>query len=250
MRNMIRHLFFAIVIAALTAITSGIAAAASVTPQQIPVVTSISPANGAVVGIAHPVTVDFAQPVADRAVAERSVTVTAGQRLPGTFAWNGDRELVWTPDRLLPVNARFTVQAGHARSQFGSNGGTRADANMSAHTFTVFVPGQAPRVMPASMGKPSRPTPVGTYPVMEKDRTIIFDSRTIGIPLSSPEGYYLKGEWAERLTSSGVFVHSAPWSVNQQGNSNVSHGCINLAPADAQWYYNQVSVGDPVTTHW
>lgn len=85
---------------------------------------------------------------------------------------------------------------------------------------------------------------------MEKDRTIIFDSRTIGIPLDDPEGYYLTGEFAERLTSGGVFVHSAPWSVGQQGNSNVSHGCINLAPADAEWYYDNVSVGDPVTTHW
>ncbi|MQY17314.1 L,D-transpeptidase [Nocardia macrotermitis] len=250
MRNMIRHLFFGIVIAALAAITSGTAAAAFVTPQQLLAVTSISPANGALVGIAHPVTVEFAQPVANHALAERSVTVTAGQALAGAFSWNGDRELVWTPNQFLPVNARFTVQAGNARTQFASNGGTRADANMSAHTFTVYVPGQAPRVMPASMGKPSRPTPVGTFPVMEKDRTIIFDSRTIGIPLSSPEGYYLHGEYAERLTSGGVFVHSAPWSVNQQGNSNVSHGCINLAPADAQWYYNQVSVGDPVTTHW
>jgi lipoprotein-anchoring transpeptidase ErfK/SrfK len=248
---MIRHLFFAIVIAALAAITSGTAAAVLVTPQQIlPAVASISPANGALVGIAHPVTVDFAQPVTNHALAERSVTVAVDQRLAGAYSWNGDRELVWTPSRFLPVNARFTVQAGTVRTQFASNGGTRADANMSAHTFTVYIPGQAPRVMPASMGKPARPTPVGTFPVMEKDRTIIFDSRTIGIPLSSPEGYYLKGEFAERLTSSGVFVHSAPWSVGQQGHSNVSHGCINLAPGDAEWYYDRVSVGDPVTTHW
>jgi lipoprotein-anchoring transpeptidase ErfK/SrfK len=121
---------------------------------------------------------------------------------------------------------------------------------MSAHTFTVFVPGQAPRVMPASMGKPGHETPVGTFPVLSRERTVIMDSRTIGIPLSSPDGYDLSVNFAERLTSGGVYVHSAPWSVAQQGHSNVSHGCVNLAPADAEWYYNTVGIGDPVTVHW
>jgi hypothetical protein len=41
-------------------------------------------------------------------------------------------------------------------------------------------------------------------------------------------------------------VHSAPWSVGQQGDSNVSHGCINLSPANAQWFYDHFGVGDVV----
>lgn len=247
MRNMMRQLFLALGIALLAAVTTGTAAAAMVSDPPITPVASISPANGTVVGIAHPVTVHFSAPVADRARAEQSVQMPT---VPGTFAWHGDRELVWTPTGFLPADARFTVRAGDAHAEFRTNGGTHADADMSAHTFTVFVPGQAPRVMPASMGKPGRETPVGTFSVLEKDRSIIFDSRTIGIPLDDPEGFYLTGHFAERLTWSGVFVHSAPWSVAQQGNANVSHGCINLAPGDAEWYFNNVNVGDPVTTHW
>ncbi|MFJ1455951.1 L,D-transpeptidase family protein [Nocardia sp. N2S4-5] len=246
MRNMIRHLFLAITIAALAAITSGTAAAVRVAPQLTPV-QSITPADGAVVGIAHPVTVRFAAPVADRARAEHAVRVDS---LDGSFTWNGDSELVWHPAGFLPANTPLTVTVGNARTDFRTGGGTTADADMSAHTFTVYVPGQPPRVMPASMGKPGHETPVGTFPVMEKFRSITFDSRTIGIPLSDPDGYLLKGEFAERLTWGGVFVHSAPWSVDSQGNSNVSHGCINLPPDDAQWYYNTVAVGDPVTVHW
>jgi lipoprotein-anchoring transpeptidase ErfK/SrfK len=49
-----------------------------------------------------------------------------------------------------------------------------------------------------------------------------------------------------RVTWGGVYVHSAPWSVAQQGNSNVSHGCINLSPDNAAWYYDTVNVGDPI----
>ncbi|MGF6886960.1 lipoprotein-anchoring transpeptidase ErfK/SrfK [Nocardia sp. GAS34] len=251
MRHMIRHGYFALVIAALATITTGTAAAAFVAPQsQLPAVQSISPSNGALVGIADPVTIDFAAPVADRALAERAVTVSADRPLAGAYAWNGNRELVWTPTRYLPVDTQFTVRAGTAHTQFRSNGGTRADADMSAHTFTVFLPGQGPRVMLASMGKPGHETPVGTFPVLQRQSHVIMDSSTIGIPVNSSEGYRLDVYYAERLTWGGVYVHSAPWSVNQQGHSNVSHGCINLAPADAQWYYNNVGIGDPVTVHW
>ena len=58
---------------------------------------------------------------------------------------------------------------------------------------------------------------------------MVMDSRTIGIPLSDPEGYKLTVSNAVRITSGGVYVHSAPWSVGSQGYANVSHGCINLA---------------------
>jgi lipoprotein-anchoring transpeptidase ErfK/SrfK len=34
--------------------------------------------------------------------------------------------------------------------------------------------------------------------------------------------------------------------VASQGNSNVSHGCINLSPDNAAWYYDNVSIGDPI----
>jgi lipoprotein-anchoring transpeptidase ErfK/SrfK len=246
MRTAIRHLLLTTVITALAAVTSGTATAASSTPAPIPVA-SISPAAGALVGIAAPVTIHFAAPVTDRARAEHSVTVGT---LPGRFTWSNDQDLMWTANGFLPANARLTVTAGTARTEFRTDSGTRADGDMSAHTFTVFVPGEGSRVMPASFGKPGRESPVGTFPVLEKHRSIIFDSRTIGIPLNDPEGYYLTGEFAERLTWSGVFVHSAPWSVAQQGNTNVSHGCVNLAPDNAEWYFDNVAVGDPVTLHW
>lgn len=100
--------------------------------------------------------------------------------------------------------------------------------------------------MAASMGKPKRPTPIGSFTALSKERTVKFDSRTIGIPLNDPEGYLINGEYGVRVTWSGVYVHSAPWSVGSQGYSNVSHGCINLSPDDAAWYFNTVQLGDPI----
>ncbi|MEV6099755.1 L,D-transpeptidase [Nocardia sp. NPDC051981] len=248
MRKPIRSLFVASFVAAAAAFGTGAAGAAFETPN-LPAVQAITPASGQVVGIAAPVTVQFADAVTDRAAAERSVDVRAQDSLAGHFTWIDDRQLMWQPANYLPARSPITVSAGREQAKFQTNGGTTADADMSAHTFTVWVDGVA-RTMPASMGKPGRETPVGTFPVLSRERSVTFDSRTIGIPLNDPEGYLLTGEFAERLTWGGVYVHSAPWSVDSQGNSNVSHGCINLAPADAEWYFDNVSVGDPVTTHW
>jgi lipoprotein-anchoring transpeptidase ErfK/SrfK len=120
-------------------------------------------------------------------------------------------------------------------------------ADISGHILTVSIDGQVVRAMPASMGKPSRPTPVGSFSVLEKDRSVVMDSRTIGIPLNSLDGYRITAQYAEPITSGGVSVHSAPWWVDSQGHANVSHGCINLSPDNAAWYYDTVRVGDPVS---
>ena len=100
--------------------------------------------------------------------------------------------------------------------------------------------------MPASMGRPEYPTPVGTYTVLAKERSVIMDSSSVGIPVDDPDGYLLTVDYAVRITSRGLFVHSAPWAVNSLGYENVSHGCISLSPEDAEWYFNTVNVGDPV----
>ncbi|WP_069166273.1 L,D-transpeptidase [Nocardia altamirensis] len=249
MRRSIQFLFFVILIGALAAFGSGAATATMIGAPPANSVESIGPSSGALVGVAHPVTITFAAAVTDRTAAERSVDIRAGQPLPGTFAWTNDREAVWTPTGFLPANARISVGIGQVRTEFNTNAGVFGDGDMSAHTFTLTVGGES-RTMPASYGKPGWETPSGTFPVLEKARRVVFDSRTIGIPLSSPEGYVINGEFAERLTWGGVYIHSAPWSVEQQGNSNVSHGCLNLAPDDAAWVYYNINVGDPVSLHW
>jgi hypothetical protein len=61
-----------------------------------------------------------------------------------------------------------------------------------------------------------------------------------------PNAYNETEYWDERISNSGEFVHENPDTVGQQGNSNVSHGCINLNAADAQWFFNHFGIGDVV----
>ena len=50
--------------------------------------------------------------------------------------------------------------------------------------------------------------------------------------------------WATRISSSGEFVHAAPWSVGSQGYENVSHGCVNVSTDWAKWFYDNFTYGD------
>ena len=209
-------------------------------------VTAISPAYGEVVGVAAPVEVPFAEPVTNRARAEQSIHIASSKTPTGQFTWLSNQLVQWIPDQFWPAHSPISVTADGFSTSFETGSAVVGIADIDAHTFTVKIDDVVVREMPASMGKPKFPTPKGTFTAMAKEKSVIMDSRTIGIPLSDPEGYKLTVADAVRITSGGVYVHSAPWSVGSQGYSNVSHGCINLSPDNAGWYFDTVRVGDPV----
>jgi lipoprotein-anchoring transpeptidase ErfK/SrfK len=215
-------------------------------PTADPAVTAISPSAGEVVGVAAPVEVTFAEPVANRARAEQSITFSSSRTPTGKFTWLSSDVVQWAPDQFWPAYSPISVTAGGFSTSFETGSKVVGVADIDAHTFTVSIDDQVVRQMPASMGKSKFPTPTGTFTALEKQSPVVMDSRTIGIPLSSPDGYKLTVYDAVRVTWGGVYVHSAPWSVGSQGNSNVSHGCINLSPDNASWYYDTVRIGDPI----
>jgi lipoprotein-anchoring transpeptidase ErfK/SrfK len=223
-----------------------VGAGAAAPPGMDAEVAMVRPGPGQVVGVGQPVLVGFSGPVDDRAAAERSVAVSASRPVDGEFTWLTDRLMEWKPDGFWPAHSTVTLRIGGMKTEFTTGAAVVGVADISAHTFTVSIDGQVMREMPASLGKPGFDTPVGTFKVLEKQRSVVFDSRTIGIPLDDPEGYLIDGEYAVRVTWGGVYVHSAPWSVGSQGSANVSHGCINLSPENAEWYFSTVKVGDPV----
>lgn len=231
----------------MVAMGSGNASWASIAPPDPALtVAAVEPPAGAVVGIGHPVMIHFVAPVTNRAAAERTIRITSPSNTPGHFEWIGNREVHWVPEGYWPPHTKIDVTVRGMSTGFETGDALVAVASISNHTFTVSRNDEVLREMPASMGKPKRPTPIGSFTALSKERTIKFDSRTIGIPLNDPEGYLIDGEYAVRVTWGGVYVHSAPWSVDSQGYANVSHGCINLGPTNAAWYFDQVTLGDPI----
>jgi lipoprotein-anchoring transpeptidase ErfK/SrfK len=227
-------------------------------------IASVLPTRGEVVGVAHPVVVTFRSPVRDRRAAERAIAITSKPAMTGTFEWLESDVVQWVPDQYWPAHSTVSLMVDGQSTAFATGPKVVGVASISDHTYTVTIDGVdaappsalpaphhrphygEPGVFPASMGRPEYPTPVGTYTVLSKEGSVIMDSSSVGIPITDPDGYRLPVDDAVRITSRGLFVHSAPWAVNSLGFENVSHGCVSLSPEDAEWYYNTVNVGDPV----
>ncbi|MFR9753701.1 L,D-transpeptidase [Nocardia sp. 004] len=207
---------------------------------------SINIADGEVVGVAQPIIITFTEPVTDHATAEQAIRITSSKPAPGHFYWRGDRQVRWRPDEFWPDNTDVLVEAGGTTSSFRIGDAFITTADDNTHTITVTRNGEVVYEMPTSMGKPEHETPNGTYIVDEQLRTMTMDSSTYGVPITDPEGYKLEVEYATRISYSGIFVHAAPWSVGQQGVSNVSHGCLNVSTEDAKWFFENARKGDPV----
>jgi lipoprotein-anchoring transpeptidase ErfK/SrfK len=204
-----------------------------------------------------PVVVEFdeEEPPEARAGVQQRLFVTTDPPQPGVWSWPSGRQ-VWyrAPDYWKP-GTTITVRAGlqGVPTGNGSYGDTdrRAtvtvgnkvfmDVDNATKQMNVFVGDQLTNTMPVSLGKPDTPSSSGAMVLMTKEPRRTFDTR--GEPNG---GYVVDVNWAMRLTWGGEFIHAAPWSVGQQGNTNVSHGCLNMSDANSAWLFNQAHIGDPI----
>ncbi len=209
-------------------------------------------------GVGMPVILNFSHPITDKAAVERSLELTTSNPVVGAWYWDGDEQLYFRPRDYWPANTTVSF-TGHFDGVQGAKGvyGTRdltqtfligrsliAVASTTTHRTQIYLNGKLAYNWPASLGRPSLPTPDGTYLSVEKANPV----RMIGGgPVGSAGHYDELVNYAVRFTYSGSYYHSAPWSVGDQGIVNVSHGCVNLPPADAAIYYNMSIPGDPIT---
>ncbi|MEO8439611.1 MAG: L,D-transpeptidase family protein [Spartobacteria bacterium] len=111
---------------------------------------------------------------------------------------------------------------------------------------------------PISSGKRARPTPQGSFRILEKDndhRSNIYgdfvdsSGRVVRRGVSSkidsaPSGTHFVGSpmtWFMRLTDDGVGMH-----IGFLPGYPASHGCIRMPGAAAEMFYSKVKVGTPV----
>ena len=133
-----------------------------------------------------------------------------------------------------------------AMPRVNSQTGWVALADNASHTIYWWKNGEYVKQMPISMGSDRHPTPNGVYYTKEKYRDMYMDSSTYGVPIDSAEGYRTYVEYATRMSNSGIFIHAAPWSVDSQGNTNVSHGCINVSTDNGRWVFENIERGTPI----
>jgi lipoprotein-anchoring transpeptidase ErfK/SrfK len=221
---------------------------------------SWEPVNGQTVGVGAPIALTFNAPASNRAEVQSRLVVRTNPPVVGAWHWFSDRLVHWRPQEYWKPGTTVHVEANFVGYEaaggrlgmknramdfvIGPAHVTHVDAN--THRMAVFSNGVLQRDVPVSLGKPGYPTMDGRHNVLGRARTVIMDSATVGIPEGHPEYYRETVEWNVQFTSGGLYVHSAPWSVPSQGVANVSHGCVNASPENAEWFYGFSRYGDVI----
>lgn len=127
--------------------------------------------------------------------------------------------------------------------------------NLPELTLYYFKDGTYQRRYTLAVGKPSWPTPTGTYKIFEKRK-----NPTWNVPESIQEEMEEEGlEVVEKVppgpknplgkfwmgtTAAGVGIHATnrPWSVGYYA----SHGCIRMLPEEIAKLFPQIELGTPV----
>jgi lipoprotein-anchoring transpeptidase ErfK/SrfK len=221
---------------------------------------SIGPLDGTTVGVGLPIRVYFDEPVTDKAAVESHLKVTSTKPTDGAWNWLSATEVHFRPSQYWPADTDVTLDAelygvnfggdvwGEKNRTVGFHIGARhvSIADAATHQMQVYDGDKLVQTYPISTGKPSNPSYNGPHVVTGLERNKVMDSSTYGVPVNSPNGYRTPVEYAVRISNSGEFVHAAPWSVAQQGHSNVSHGCINMSTERAAWFFDFSQPGDIV----
>jgi lipoprotein-anchoring transpeptidase ErfK/SrfK len=227
------------------------------TPQLIPAPASVAQTG---VGVGQPIVFSFTQAVKDKAAVEKQLSVVSQPVQQGGWFWIDDKNVhyrpkdYWKPGTTLTVSAKvYGVNFGNG--VYGATDRTEtykvhdswvAKADGATEQMQIFHNGQMVKAMPISMGKDATPTHLGPHVISDKHEVYTMDSCTYGVCKGDPNWYHSDEKWSQRISNDGEFVHENPNSVGQQGNSNVSHGCINLNDENAKWFFQNLGLGDVV----
>ncbi|HZC41515.1 MAG TPA: Ig-like domain-containing protein [Streptosporangiaceae bacterium] len=212
-------------------------------------------------GVGMPVILNFSSPVTNKAAAERALQLWSSKPVTGAWYWMGDQSVWFRPRSYWPAHTsvRFVahlrgVQAAPGRfgsadlsQSFRIGDALVARASAATHVMKVWYDGRLAGSWPVSTGQPGLDTPDGHYLSFAMGNPVDMNSATFGVMPGDPGYYNVMVHDSVQFTYDGDYVHSAPWSVAEQGYSNVSHGCVNLSPADAAWFYGHSLIGDPIT---
>jgi lipoprotein-anchoring transpeptidase ErfK/SrfK len=175
---------------------------------------------------------------ADAIASEAVAALTAGTSYSGTFTY----------DEVAPSYDQKPVVAGAEGLVYSPHAGEKwIDVNLSNHTVTAYEGADAV-YGPVSMvnGADATPTVTGTFHVYLKYETQTMKGENAdGSNYETPDV-----PWISYFTG-GYALHGAPWrsSFGFAGAAG-SHGCVNMAVADAKWIFDWDEVGTPVVSHY
>jgi lipoprotein-anchoring transpeptidase ErfK/SrfK len=210
-------------------------------------------------GVGIPIMIDFNHAVPHRyqASVERAISIKSSKPVVGAWEWdtrctnavvclNFRTRQYWPEYTKVSFNAHFNgveiapgvYGTSNLSQRFQIGASLIGLTSTKTHLTRIYWHNKLYQTWTDSSGMPGDDTADGTYLTIEKANPTL---------MSGPGYKNVPVYWSVRFTWSGNYYHSAPWSLANQGFTNVSHGCVNLSPQHAQWYYERAFPGDPIT---
>ena len=133
--------------------------------------------------------------------------------------------------RILPIEGPIRYGEWHWDDEGVPEGPLVVTVDLQARTISVFRNGYEIGAAAALIGSPAHPTPVGTFPILTKERHNVSEKYN-NAPMP----------WTLRLTWDGVAIHGG--STVERGYA--SHGCVGVPDEFASRIFAEARVGDVV----
>ncbi|MFF4399116.1 Ig-like domain-containing protein [Streptomyces sp. NPDC001480] len=202
-----------------------------------------TPEAGSTSGVGMPVSINFTHAVTDRAAVQKAITVTAEPAVEVVGHWFSDTRLdfrpetYWAPGTTVTLSLRLKDIEG-ADGVYGMQSkdvvfhiGRRqvSTVDLATKQMTVKRDDATVATYPVSGGDPDHTTWSGIMVISERFKQTRMESSTVGL---GDEYDIPDVPHAQRLTTSGTFVHGNYWaSTAVFGHENTSHGCVGLHDA-------------------
>ncbi|WP_405975044.1 Ig-like domain-containing protein [Streptomyces sp. NBC_00988] len=194
-------------------------------------------------GVGMPVSINFTHAVKDRSTVQKAITVTAEPAVEVVGHWFSDTRLDFRPETYWAAGTKITLslRLKDIEGQDGIYGVQSKDVtfdigreqistvDLSSKEMTVKRDGTTLATYPVSGGNAQHTTWSGIMVISERFKQTRMESSTVGL---GDEYDISDVPHAQRLTTSGTFVHGNYWaSTSVFGSENTSHGCVGLHDA-------------------
>ncbi|KPI00410.1 ErfK/YbiS/YcfS/YnhG family protein [Actinobacteria bacterium OK074] len=236
----------------------------TLTPQNT-FVGYFTPEDGSTVGVGMEFSLNFTRGITDPAAVEKAITFKTDPPVDVQGHWFGNDRLdfrprtYWKPGTKVSVTLNldgvegrpgvYGTQAKTVDFTIGRSQISTVDAKTD--TMKVVRDGKVIKTLGVTTGKAGYDTWNGKMVITDRLTVTRMNGETVGYA----------GEYdipdvphAQRLTTSGTFIHGNYWGGDAFGNYNASHGCIGLRDVKggyskttpAAWFFNSSITGDVV----
>ncbi|GGZ65629.1 L,D-transpeptidase [Streptomyces bluensis] len=226
---------------------------------------TFTPEDGSTVGVGMPFSLRFTRGITAPEDVEKAITIKTEPAVDVEGHWFGNDRLDFRPEKYWKPGTKVTVDLNldgvegrpgvygeqDKKVSFTIGRSQISTVDVKTKKMTVERDGKVIKTIPVTTGKAGYDTWNGQMVISERLTVTRMNGDTVGY-----DGEYdIKDvPHAQRLTTSGTFIHGNYWGGDAFGNYNASHGCIGLRDVrggydkniSAAWFFNRSMTGDVV----